>query len=508
MKKFILSLTVFCCLFISASSFALTFEEVDFEKLILNHPMMKSYDRKTGSFLNTDYEFQDVEKLKKEVEELSKKIEKLKKEEKDLSSKTIEVADEEEEDEFWGEVSNNSKIIKDSEKAIEDKTAIIANNGFPSYEYLFFIINKIASESIQPLYSKDKIVFNHFPKYYTDMPKPCDLYSNYRDFLNGSQDDDLIKYVEETRPFVYLFPEYNKTILYNSNKALNDVKIGTIDLEQAFILHPKMSLYNSEKIGFYKHEIGLSEKESDTLGLNSENTASDNSAELDKLKKEIETLDNEEYSFYKKLTQGIVVENINKRRKIIREQRDLLHTKVFDLEYNIENPKLTSPEETIRIFNEIYDDIADSIKSIVKEKNIKILLNKNYNTTCDYRIIYKARSIMGLGHAGINYSIFYAFYNDNNLSSPFKDNNKLFTPFKDNNDGYMSKRWFDLIDVKPEEDYFLYLNPYPTVLTGGESILKDVVKRNYKKYEIDPSAIPVLESVLSEIEAYQNGFNK
>ena len=498
MKKFILSLTVFGCLFITSSSFALTFEEVDFEKIILNHPMMKNYDKKTGSFLNTDYEFQDVEKLKKEVDELYKKIEKLKKEEKNLSSKSFDVTDEDEEDEFWGELSNNSKIIEDSEKAIEDKTAIIANNGFPSYENLFFIINKIASESIQPLYNKDKIVFNHFPKYYTDMPKPRNLYSNYRGFLNGSNDDNLIKYIEETRPFVYLFPDYNKTVLYKSDKALNDVKIGTIDLEQAFVLHPKMALYNSKKIGFNKYKIGLSEMESDEYNLKLKDNAPDKSSELDKLKKEMETLDNEEYSFYQKLTQGIVVEDINKRRKIIREQRDLLLTKIFDLEYNIENPELTSPEETIKIFNEIYDDIADSIKSVVKEKNIKILLNKNFITTCDYRYIYKARSIMGLGHSGINFSLFYAFYNDKNLSSPFKDNNN----------GYMSKRWFGLIDVKPDEDYFLYLNPYPTVLTGGESILKDVVKSYYKKYEIDSNAIPVLESVLSEIEAYQNGFNK
>ena len=45
----------------------MTFEEADFEKLILDQPVMNDYDNQTGHFKNSTYKLYDVEQLKKEL---------------------------------------------------------------------------------------------------------------------------------------------------------------------------------------------------------------------------------------------------------------------------------------------------------------------------------------------------------------------------------------------------------------------------------------------------------
>ena len=67
-------INIFIIIFFNSCCFAVTFEEKDFEKLVLNHPMMKNYDNKTGYFNNSSYSLHDVDKLKAVYKKMIKYI--------------------------------------------------------------------------------------------------------------------------------------------------------------------------------------------------------------------------------------------------------------------------------------------------------------------------------------------------------------------------------------------------------------------------------------------------
>ena len=64
--------------------------------------------------------------------------------------------------------------------------------------------------------------------------------------------------------------------------------------------------------------------------------------------------------------------------------------------------------------------------------------------------------------------------------------------------------WMELTRY-PEALNILPMRPYPLVLTGGKSILSDVVKKIYDKYNIDTAIYKVVDSVIIKMEQIQNG---
>ena len=112
---------------------------------------------------------------------------------------------------------------------------------------------------------------------------------------------------------------------------------------------------------------------------------------------------------------------------------------------------------------------------------------------------YSLENIKGLGYAGVNYILFYGFFNNNYLNGPFKILGE----------DIFHRRRFKLIRNEAEiKKYVLPLKPYPMVICGGNSILSDVIQKLYSKYKIDSSAYKVLCSVISKIEVYQNDSKK
>lgn len=482
---------IFLFIIINSCSFSMTFEEADFENLILNHPMMNNYDDKTGHFKNTSYTLYDIENLKKEVIELGLKLEELKKNEIKLASQSVELYEDTDEENFWNSIKDDSQQIKDLENKIFEINSLIYSNGETDYIHLFNIVTKITKEVILSLYNNKKIVLNKLPKYYPNSNKTTDLKNLFK-FTNL---DSLKKYINTASSYAAIFPNSDKTILFNKND-FSSKEIGTIDLTLALMLHPKMALFNFMNKGFYNYDFGLSEEEIFEKNESNINLKREKPKELKKLKDSLDDLYLQKMSFYNNLSNQVTTKEYTEFLNKYNIKEAGLRKKIFDCEYSAYNPELTTPSESIKIIEQIYNDINIAINEVLREKEYKILLNTNLPISFGYNVHYPSICIKGLGHAGINYIIFYSFYNNNHLSGPFKELQADF----------FHRRRFNLMNNQNKTNkYFIPLNPYPIVLSGGNSILSDVTKKIYDKYNINKSAYTVLDSIISKIEAYQNG---
>ena len=79
--------------------------------------------------------------------------------------------------------------------------------------------------------------------------------------------------------------------------AIKPNEVATIDLSMALCLHPKMSLFDFNRIGFYKVEFGLTEEEFKAKVAKIKASAPDRTDELIKIEKQIENLNRERKSF-------------------------------------------------------------------------------------------------------------------------------------------------------------------------------------------------------------------
>ena len=474
-----------CC-----PGFALSFSEIDFEKLVLQHPTMNSYDSESGYFINSPYEHYDVDKLKKEVEELTSKLEALNKKETKLASQTLET-DEVDEETFWNNVSKDSKQKNELENKIWEKISIINSGGEPGYDGLFTIVSKMTKDVICPLYKSNSLTINKLPKFYfsDDINK-----QELNKLFNYNDSDSLKEYIKRAETFGSIFPNSDKNILYNK-KEVDIENVATIDLSLALMLHPKMALFALNNLGFERYELGLSEKEIEDYNDSLKNSHKRN-PELDSYKNELNKLYSKKVELYSHLDNTTSFEEISDFNKEFPQREKELQTKIIDAEYLDSYPNLREPQDNIKIIEDIYNDIDIAIKEVLKEKNIELVLNSALPIKPGYSLKYPVSWIKGLGHAGINYIVFYSFYNDNHLTGPYS---------QQINDCFHRRR-FALIDYSLNNPkYILPLYPYPTVVSGGTNILADVTIKIYKKYNVDSSAYPVFDSIIAKIEAYQYG---
>ena len=488
---------VFLCV-LAASSFAMSFEEVDFERLVLNHPMMKNYDPQTGYFKNTDYVFHDINQLKQEIQDLATQYSVLNRAKTDLASKSVKIDEEADEESFWSNTSNYSEQQKELAAKILEKNYLVTQAGMPDVKHLFNITSQMASDTILPLYNKDKILINKLPDYPSYKPDINNDFTS-RKFIVNNNYNFIKEYLEKAKAFYSIFPNTDRTILYNSNNInINTDKIGTIDLCNSFLLHPKMAFFDFSNFGFFKYKPSISsEKKEKAIEIIKEN-ASNPDEEIKKLQKELNDLSNKKYAYYReKLSNYQLDEEAKAKIKEMSDEEDELQKAIFDLKYSANLPELTTPQETLKIIEDIWEDIFSEIDKIKEEQGLQLIINNSFISPPPYEMRYISFNLRGYGYAGLNHNLFYSFYNKNNLTTPF-DKTDL---------DLDTKRWLDLTQNKNKHKYILAMNPYPLVITGGKSILANVVKNIYKKYNIDSSASIVLDSVITKVEAYQNGIN-
>lgn len=280
--------------------------------------------------------------------------------------------------------------------------------------------------------------------------------------------------------------------------AINANEVATIDLSMALCLHPKMSLFDFNRIGFYKVEFGLSEEEFNEKTYSLRASAPDRSEELNKLQKELDDL----YEERNKISDLYVNIDEEKQKKIdelmsasLAKEKEL-NDKILDINYQTMNYDLTSPSETRAMLEEIEKDIFEAINQVVEEEKYSVVLNSTIPVPYTFTKNYYNSEVYGQGIPGINFMLFYSFLAMNNLTSPLDE----VPPSRD------LINWLELTRY-PGTVNLLPMKPYPLVLSGGKSILSSVVKKIYNKYKIKPAIYNVVDSVIIKIEQLQNGKN-
>lgn len=211
MKKCLNFFTLISFVLFTAPLFAQTFGEVDFERLLMNHPMMKNYDSQTGHFKNTPHELRNVADLKAENASMTAEIKDIVKKESEKSSSAIN-DDIDDEEGFWDSVSNLAKKQADLEYRIRKNNELIETNGDPGYQKLYPIVDDMCNDLFVPLYDKDKVVLNKLPRYFIPLPD-----FNGKDMHNFwfKKDPRILEgYLENASVLALIFANSDKTVLY------------------------------------------------------------------------------------------------------------------------------------------------------------------------------------------------------------------------------------------------------------------------------------------------------
>lgn len=280
--------------------------------------------------------------------------------------------------------------------------------------------------------------------------------------------------------------------------AENNSSIARIDLSLAVSLHPRMSLFDFDRMGFYKVTGGLNEKEfSQAIAELRNSPAITQAMNLkNQLEKEITAMEKDRAILTSRLhganqQQG---EILSKEIQQVADKQENLRLQISDINYQIECPDLTTPAETRKLLDEVEQEILAAVASVARQQKYSVVLNSAVPYSTDYPARYKSGPMYGQGIPGINTHIFYSF-----LASSKTDAQAHEAPPSRN-----IINWLELTSF-PEAVNLLPIRPWPIVLHGGQSILSDVIKLVYENHKISPELIQTVNSVIHKIEKDEKG---
>ncbi|MDD3148969.1 MAG: OmpH family outer membrane protein [Candidatus Riflebacteria bacterium] len=275
--------------------------------------------------------------------------------------------------------------------------------------------------------------------------------------------------------------------------SANEMRFGVIDLTLAVSLHPRMALFDFDRMGFFKVAPGLSQEAFDKAVLDLKNSEpalekagllranEDKLSELDIQKShliaQLSMPQTEEFPVLQQKLQQLEDEI----QRISGENSDLRHAAMF--------PELTEPAETRKILDEIENEVLKTIAGISAEEKFTLVFNSTVPVPYGYPVRYQSGEMYGQGIPGINFSLFYSFLAKNKLAHPFDET----PPSRE------LINWLELTRF-PEAVNLLPIRPYPLVLSGGENILSRVMQRIYTAHKIAPEVYKVVDSVIHKID--------
>lgn len=268
-------------------------------------------------------------------------------------------------------------------------------------------------------------------------------------------------------------------LLFQNSSYAQTNAVGQIDLELALILHPKMSLFDFKRLGFYKVNLDLSDKDFYKYINNLRRNTPDRSNELNIIKNNIKDLKIKSRNIYaKNRKQNSINENDYKE---INNQIHKLEEKLADIEFDSKNYEITNIEETRKILSSIKKEVFEVIDDIAREKDLAVVLNNPVNHfNNDFPIEYENRIAFSQKHTNMYSEIYFQFLLGAELSK-----NDYTLP----SSAYLSN-WLEM-SRNPEMINALPSTPQPFVFIGAKDILLDVLKKIYSKYNCP-------------VEAYEN----
>ncbi|MDN5277971.1 MAG: hypothetical protein PWR01_1936 [Clostridiales bacterium] len=277
-------------------------------------------------------------------------------------------------------------------------------------------------------------------------------------------------------------------------------KIGKVNLGLAVSLHPQMSLFDFDRMGFFKIAPGLSEEEfiNELNKLKNAPVSQEFARQEAELQKSLAELDRKKAALMDKMV-GITLEEGQKLEKQLNQvsiESEQLRKKLSDIEYQRLCPDLTSPKETRETLNKIEKEVVSELKKLAEEKGYELVLNSSITMPFNFPVKYSSGELYGLGVPGIDFSLFYSFLANKDHILPgdeMPESRKLVN-------------WLELIN-SPDALSMLPLKPYPLVLHGGEDFTSDLIRTVYKNHKIDQRVLQAVMAVLDTLKQHEKNFD-
>ena len=191
----------------------------------------------------------------------------------------------------------------------------------------------------------------------------------------------------------------------NLSYALTANDVATIDMILAISLHPKMALFDFNRIGFYKVKLGLTDEEFEESIEKLRKAPQNLEKDIEKLETELKKIKKSRYDFEMINSNSMLSNDYLETIKGYDLKEKELNDKISDLNWQISNSDLTSKIETEKTIKEIKNEILEVVKEVVKEK--KYLLVINSSLIVNNKLNSKIEFFQSQGMPGINYSLFF-----------------------------------------------------------------------------------------------------
>lgn len=462
-KRLFLALSA---LFLPLSLFAQTFSETDFERLIMKHPMMKNYDSKTGHFRNTSHQIRSKDELEAIAASITAELEKL----KDDKAQTVDCiwGEVEDEEDFWGGIASLDARKKELQKKQYENNKLIEQDGVPGTNHLLPIINDMTNDLMIPLYNPNKVLLSKLPRYFC---KPERTENGVRAFITKGNKKVLKEYLSQASAYAGLFPNSNRAVLVKNEGSNGDIAV--VNLAIALAIHPKMSLFDTNRLGFYRiSSLNLTEEEfQNEIDRLRDVPPIDNAQE--KIMSDIAAL-RKKRNALSNLKVNATPERLAEAEKLrvsYVEEEKVLFSKLEDARYRDFNMDLMDYNSAKSFASEIESEVFEIINEVAKEKNIAIVFNNSTAPTKGYPETYDSRYIFHKGSATLSNLMYYSFLSLTGVNLEAGD-----LPLSNKVINWMEiMRYPGSIDVLP-------IRQRPLVLSKTVDILPEVVYRLYRRY--------------------------
>lgn len=208
-------------------AFSYQFKQIDYLRMLQNHPKMADYDHNTGRFNNTKSQQMTIEEIDKRIQSLQDKIQESKDMQSKLANNPNVIFDINEKDSSWQKIGELDKQIEDYKNLIVQLYELKENSGVPSKTEIFAVIDTMIKDitaSYTQGVSSNTIILNKYPLYYRGVEPPliANFEEGYLHFFKSKNEDSLIDYISYS-PYIGLyFPITENSVLYLRESESHD----------------------------------------------------------------------------------------------------------------------------------------------------------------------------------------------------------------------------------------------------------------------------------------------
>lgn len=215
-KKFLHLLNIlFLCVPLVAN--AQTFKTIDFERLLLNHPLMKNFDPATGRFRDTPSEIVPIAVLQQKISSMTTQISDLEKQKAKIVAELVLKTDQNSEEIIWQQLKDLDSKIETVKKQMQPVQKLLEQGGVPGYETVFAIATQLVNDIVGSRYEKNHLVVNKLPRFRSVPPALNN--NDLRRFFDHKNIEILEKYLSQAGIIGLMFSHIDQPVLYSREGA-------------------------------------------------------------------------------------------------------------------------------------------------------------------------------------------------------------------------------------------------------------------------------------------------